>query len=238
MTDQNQSGISRRTLAKGAAWAAPAVAVAAAAPRVAASPNFTATFGTACKVTAGCKQYYIPLTICNNGSAGSVDLSNWRVSGTTNAILQLTSGLPADGVVALGEKECRTYHVFLGQSGNLANGQATFSVDYAYEAAGGKSGTWSASYPALAPCKGISCPAGAAAYSEPVSTEDQARTASAEETATPEPMARTASVEQTPTPKPSKSAEAKAAKETAKAEAKATAKAAKAAATPSATPSA
>lgn len=38
MSDQIKSGLSRRTLAKGAAWAAPAVVVASAAPMVSASP--------------------------------------------------------------------------------------------------------------------------------------------------------------------------------------------------------
>ena len=38
MTDQTTSGISRRTLAKGAAWTVPAAAVVAIAPSVAASP--------------------------------------------------------------------------------------------------------------------------------------------------------------------------------------------------------
>lgn len=51
MTEQAQSGISRRTLAKGAAWAVPAAAVAAATPAMAASGR-----GPTVTVLAACKQ--------------------------------------------------------------------------------------------------------------------------------------------------------------------------------------
>ena len=66
-------GVSRRTLAKGAAWSVPAVAVAAAAPAYASSiPEPTIDFGGACGNTGatqkGCggeKTLQVPLTLSN-----------------------------------------------------------------------------------------------------------------------------------------------------------------------------
>jgi len=71
MTEQT-AGISRRTIAKGAAWAVPVVAVAAAAPAMAASggpPTFTP--GTACKNPGNScavhpKGYTLPFTVTNS----------------------------------------------------------------------------------------------------------------------------------------------------------------------------
>ncbi len=57
MTTEN-SGLSRRTLAKGAAWAAPAVVVAAATPAMAASCTYTLELSAAsCKVAGGESNY-------------------------------------------------------------------------------------------------------------------------------------------------------------------------------------
>lgn len=72
MTNENSSGLSRRTLAKGAAWAVPAAAVAAAAPAMASSGG-----GPTLDVTAACKNpgnscksrpkgYTVTARICNN----------------------------------------------------------------------------------------------------------------------------------------------------------------------------
>jgi hypothetical protein len=78
MTSEN-SGLSRRTLAKGAAWAAPAVVVAAAAPMVAASPvcleyNFDGT--NACKSPGeGDRDYHLVLKICNTCTTGSIAIN-------------------------------------------------------------------------------------------------------------------------------------------------------------------
>lgn len=55
MTDN--PGLSRRTLAKGAAWAAPAIAVAAAAPAMAASKGPIYFTGTACKLPGGSSDF-------------------------------------------------------------------------------------------------------------------------------------------------------------------------------------
>ena len=84
MTSENSSGLSRRTIAKGAAWAAPAVVVAAAAPKVSASPPPpppppVITFGDACgntgatqKGCGGTKTLQVPLTLTNNTGVGVV----------------------------------------------------------------------------------------------------------------------------------------------------------------------
>lgn len=90
MTSENTTGLSRRTLAKGAAWAAPVVAVAAAAPQVAASPvcleyNFDGT--NACKSPGeGSRFYHLVLRICNTCKTGSISVS------FTIAQLQLNNG--------------------------------------------------------------------------------------------------------------------------------------------------
>ncbi|TBT87408.1 hypothetical protein ET989_03630 [Propioniciclava sinopodophylli] len=60
MTEETKSGISRRTLAKGAAWSVPAVAVAAAAPAYAKSSG-----GPTVTVLSACKQ---PGNSCNTGN--------------------------------------------------------------------------------------------------------------------------------------------------------------------------
>lgn len=71
--DTTKAGVSRRTLAKGAAWSVPAVAVAAAAPAYASSiPEPEIEFGKACGNTGatkkGCgneKSLQVPLTLSN-----------------------------------------------------------------------------------------------------------------------------------------------------------------------------
>ena len=59
------SGSNRRTVVKGAAWAVPAVAVAAAAPAMAASPCLTAEFlGDSCKQPGSGNDFGYRLQIC------------------------------------------------------------------------------------------------------------------------------------------------------------------------------
>ncbi len=80
MTEPTKSGISRRTLAKGAAWSVPAAAVVAAAPAYAVSiPEPVIDFGNACGNTGatqkGCggkKTLQVPLTLSNNTNADIV----------------------------------------------------------------------------------------------------------------------------------------------------------------------
>lgn len=69
MTDLNKSGLSRRTLAKGAAWTAPAIAIAAAAPMASASPVpldcvATSFSGTSCKEPGSKNGWAYNLSVC------------------------------------------------------------------------------------------------------------------------------------------------------------------------------
>ncbi|MGA4670226.1 hypothetical protein ACPCG0_10610 [Propionibacteriaceae bacterium Y1923] len=96
MTDQT---ISRRTVAKGVAWAVPAVMVAGAAPAYALSPQLSGSIGSACKYPGS--------------SVGGCDMafrigSTWTNTGTTtlsvtfSAVVQSTNltqiGVVIDGV--------------------------------------------------------------------------------------------------------------------------------------------
>jgi hypothetical protein len=83
---------SRRSLVKGAAWAVPAVVVAAAAPTVAASvPCLTATFGaTSCKQPGNGNNYGYRLSICfTNNCTTSITITVTQVaSNTGNPVIQ------------------------------------------------------------------------------------------------------------------------------------------------------
>jgi hypothetical protein len=68
MQDIMKSGVSRRTVVKGAAWTVPAIAVAAAAPAIAATPLVTFAVGLACKHPGNPKHYHFNLDVTNNGS--------------------------------------------------------------------------------------------------------------------------------------------------------------------------
>lgn len=67
MTEETQSGISRRTLAAGVAWATPAVAVAAAAPAYAASVTTTTTTKPPCVGDVGSTGGTYPVTYALSG---------------------------------------------------------------------------------------------------------------------------------------------------------------------------
>jgi hypothetical protein len=76
------SGTNRRTVVKGAAWAVPAVAVASAAPAVAASPCLTAEFlGDSCKQPGSGNNFGYRLQICfTNTCATSVTITVTQVA--------------------------------------------------------------------------------------------------------------------------------------------------------------
>ncbi|MDN5717714.1 MAG: hypothetical protein L0G89_10830 [Janibacter sp.] len=69
--DLTTSGPSRRSIAKGAAWAVPAVSVAAAAPSLAASPNFCetvdVTVARVCPPLIGADTRSVYFTVTNDG---------------------------------------------------------------------------------------------------------------------------------------------------------------------------
>lgn len=69
--DITTAGPSRRSIAKGAAWAVPAVSVAAAAPALAASPNYCetvdVTVARVCPPIIGADTRSVYFTVTNNG---------------------------------------------------------------------------------------------------------------------------------------------------------------------------
>lgn len=127
MTTENSSGISRRTIVKGAAWAVPAVAVAGAAPAVAVSPPIIPTpAGNACKHPGNPKWYHF--TFCfENTSATSitVNMVSMIVNGVTGAQV-----LPASVVVPANSTVCS--YIDGGLFADSANGTATLNISYTY----------------------------------------------------------------------------------------------------------
>ena len=103
------SGSNRRTVVKGAAWAVPAVAVAAAAPALAASPKcLTAQFlGDSCKQPGSGNDFGYRLEICfTNNCATSITLTVTQVAANTGnpvvlAVSQDPITIPAGGQACL-----------------------------------------------------------------------------------------------------------------------------------------
>lgn len=130
----NTSGISRRTLAKGAAWAAPALTIAAAAPAMAASPVTPPTWEqvAACKSPGNScstfpKGYAFTYRVCNpNPYPISVTITGYTVTGTQ---LGLTPGSGSTFTVAA--NGCETVTVYTNSS-NSANQAFTYSANYRY----------------------------------------------------------------------------------------------------------
>jgi hypothetical protein len=123
--------LSRRTLARGAAWAAPVVAVAVAAPAFAASPGsvtyVTAMGGCRCGTGGGpVKTLRLDVTFTNTtGSTFTVTNPAIVINGTAspNVALQVTS--PAQtNVVPVGTK---ILHYTFQRGSNPASGLVTFS---------------------------------------------------------------------------------------------------------------
>lgn len=112
MTDTTKSGISRRTLAKGAAWAAPAVAVAAAAPNVAASPVtpppcITAAFtGNPCRISNE-KIYRFGFCITNACTDASLTFTVTKLINRSGKLLSTTNNpFPTTVTLAPGQQFC------------------------------------------------------------------------------------------------------------------------------------
>lgn len=121
------SGVSRRTVVKGAAWAVPAIAVASSVPAMAASgPIIPRPAGNACKHPGEPKYYHF--TFCfNNTSAQSITISlNYMVvNGITGP-----NTFPASVTVPAGTELC--FYVDSGLYDNSANGLATLYFSYPY----------------------------------------------------------------------------------------------------------
>lgn len=123
MTDTTKSGISRRTLAKGAAWAAPAVAVAAAAPNVAASPVtpppcITAAFtGKPCRISNK-KIYRFGFCITNACTDGtSLTFTVTKLINQSGFLLSTTNNpFPTTVTLAPGQQFCVSERDWSAQS--------------------------------------------------------------------------------------------------------------------------
>lgn len=130
---ENRPGLSRRTLAKGAAWAAPAVALASAAPALATSgPTPSISFGTACKAPgASCNGFpkgYIVLNtkICNTSS---LPVYVYSVTYTTTpvGVLPLTYTPPPALPFLVPANDCVTFNMSASAQ-NSANHSFTLNV--------------------------------------------------------------------------------------------------------------
>lgn len=120
---QNVSNPSRRSVAKGAAWAVPAVAVAASAPSLAASPLPTCE-AAALTVTANCPGLLstdsLNFTITNASGSGCVVPVGTPVDITVTGLVGLTLDLLVDANAGLLYTDGTT--LFLNQE--LAAGQS------------------------------------------------------------------------------------------------------------------
>lgn len=149
MTSENSSGLSRRTIAKGAAWAAPAVVVAAAAPKVSASPIVTVSqAGPACKLpgnscsSAGYNKGYLQaLRICNNSSQSVVVTITTPASLTFND--EVTEFTPIPSSFSLTTTGCQTVVLNLNLQDNSENSSISGTIHYSFAAADGQTGTGS-----------------------------------------------------------------------------------------------
>ena len=110
MTDKMskpKSGISRRTVVKGTAWAVPAVVVASAAPAMAASPCLTASFGgNSCKQPGlGQNADGYALRICfTNNCASTVTITVTGVESKSSGVRKDIS--QGDITVTPGQTQC------------------------------------------------------------------------------------------------------------------------------------
>lgn len=131
----------RRTLVKGAAWSVPIVAVAGAAPALAASPVVTPPTsrpGDACKhpgnsCGARLRDAYHYVFCMTNNSDQDITV-NFTIMSFADGRRAIPSPravvVPADGV-----EHCYTTHVI--NMGNSSNGQATLAWNYTYQDAEG-----------------------------------------------------------------------------------------------------
>ncbi|MCK0113989.1 hypothetical protein MWU75_17750 [Ornithinimicrobium sp. F0845] len=124
----------RRTIVKGAAWAVPAIAIAAPARAIGASvpvvpPTFTP--GSACKFPGGScdtwkHAYRAQFCMTNNTEAAIlVNITEIRVNG------QAKPGIPAQvSVPATGAPFC--FYTLANDTGSSANGKLEFDYNYTY----------------------------------------------------------------------------------------------------------
>lgn len=141
------STISRRTLAKGTAWAVPAVAVASVAPSVAASPIVTVSeAGKACKLPGNScggqgynKGYLQPLEICNNSNTATITVT------ITEPAYLLINGKrvqfhPNPKTFTVDPGDCQRVILNLNLQDNSTNSSIKGTIKWTYESTDGQSG--------------------------------------------------------------------------------------------------
>lgn len=165
MTSEN-TGLSRRTLAKGAAWAAPAVAVAAAAPMVAASPIITVgQAGDACKLpgnscsSAGYNKGYLQaLRVCNNSTQSATMTITTPAYLTINGVV--TEFTPFPATFQLDDTGCENVVLNINLQDDSRQSSITGTIYYSFVAADAQTGTGSVTIATAAtpPCADCAAP--------------------------------------------------------------------------------
>jgi len=144
--------VSRRSVARGAAWSVPLVAVGVAAPAFAASgATVRATAIAVCQCTGqGTKKYALTVTFTNS-TASLVNLTNVVISESSNTIMNQNSTI---GAVSAGPATTALTFYFNRQS-NGANG--TFTITYNAPGFPGLTYTTPGAIPATTTCT-TACP--------------------------------------------------------------------------------
>ncbi len=163
--------ISRRTIVRGAAWAAPAIALVAAAPHASASTPLSYTLIAGCKFsgqsTDGCyKTHSFEIQICNVSSSPitvtTSDYTETIVKGGNSTTVNLGyvgGDFPISGPVTV-QPGCTNDTLQLGPSGDSANLAATICFDVSYTSGGRLiEGQPCFYYPRTDPCSGVPCAA-------------------------------------------------------------------------------
>lgn len=158
------SGVSRRTVVKGAAWAVPAITVASAVPAVAASGTVTFNnLNTACKLPgASCepdtgveKGYVVAMEVCNTvtGDPGTITVTfPATVTGLLCGVSATWAIVP--NPLVLTQSGCSVVYLSLGGEPNSSNCAISGSTTFTWEAANGLSGSGTLDFSAAAtpPC--------------------------------------------------------------------------------------
>lgn len=135
--DSNQfEGPRRRTIAKGAAWSIPTVAVAASAPAYAMSgPPPTVVYNRACKSPGNScqsiyrKSYLLVLTVTNNDPNNDIYICDAWLTNVVGTSLNFTWQAPTSGCIRIEAGQTETIALAFRDSGNSGNQTFTFTLN-------------------------------------------------------------------------------------------------------------
>lgn len=121
------SGVSRRTVVKGAAWAVPAIAVASSVPAMAASGDVFQITGVtvACKFS-DLKHYHLEVTIENTGNVADT-IESIVITGENSSGQNIVWPVVADKCMCPGDKWVLVVNSVNQGGGNIASFGATIS---------------------------------------------------------------------------------------------------------------